>query len=95
MTPHQQARAIVYDFTRYLSHNYDGEITVLSQEKLAANIAAALDAETEACAQIILKYAVNLGGKGEVKPLIEDGRGHMDMVRQAYAAAIRQRKGAR
>jgi hypothetical protein len=50
--------------------------------------------EREAICALLKDYAVNLGGDGKTKPLVKDGRGISDVVRQSYIAAIRARKGA-
>ena len=46
------------------------------------------EAGKQAAIDLILKYAVNLGGNGELKPLHEDHRGSKDAVRQSYAFHI-------
>lgn len=58
-------------------------------EAIANAIARTLAEQRERDAQILIRYAVNLNGSGKIKPLIEDGRGVLDVVRSSYAHAIR------
>ena len=58
----------------------------------AYQTALALDAQIERDAALLIKYAVNIGGNGWPKPLVEDGRGEMDAIRVAYARAIREQR---
>lgn len=57
---------------------------------LRATQQAAAEQMRQDAAELVERFAVNLGGNGEHKPLIEDVRdGSRDAVRQAYARAIR------